>query len=117
MVTTMSQSDLLARRDLVEQYLKESSSSLSAFSFINLFIWKDFFEFEFEVIGGNLCIFASDQAGIFLYLPPLGKNFKPAVIAECFQFMTRRNNGNGVSRIENVLAAQLDLFPSDKFKC
>ena len=113
------QIDLLEQRALIDRYLKEADQPLSSFSFINFFIWKDFFNFEFKMIGGNLCIFASgarDPAGTFLYLPPLGKKINPSVIEECFAIMRGKNNGSGVSRIENVPAEQLPLFPDEKFR-
>lgn len=110
-------SDLLEQRELVERYLKESPQPLSSFSFVNLFIWKDFFNFELRNIGGALCIFASDQAGTFLYLPPLGKKAGREVIDDCLVLMRERNKGSGVSRIENVPAAQLIHFPPEQFKC
>lgn len=115
--------NLLEQRPLIERYLKEGPQSLSAFSFINIFAWKDFFDFEIKMIGGNFCIFASfarearNQAGTFLYLPPLGKNLTPATIEACFAFM-HENGGkaNGAARIENVPYDYLNLFPEKQFK-
>jgi len=119
------QAELLEQRPLIEQYLKETRQPLSAFSFINIFAWKDFFDFEIKKIDGSLCIFASEarnKAGTFLYLPPLGKTLKPETVDQCFQYMQQCNNGvgrahaHGVSRVENVPFEQLSLFPVDRFK-
>lgn len=114
------QVNLLEQRNLIEQYLKENPQSLSAFSFVSIFAWKDFLDYEILKLDGSLCIFAKDEAGTFMYLPPLGRNVKPATIDQCFELMHERNNpvgkAHGVSRIENVDAKRLNLFPEKKFK-
>ncbi len=106
---------LLERKELVQQYLREAPGQLSSFSFINIFTWQEFFRFEFEMIDGNLCVFARHEAGTFLYLPPLGKNVCAKTIQTCFGRMDKVNRSKGVSRIENVHARQLALFPTDEF--
>ena len=101
---------LLERKELIQQYLREAPGLLSSFSFINIFTWQEFFQFELEVIDGNLCVFARHEAGTFLYLPPLGKNVSAKTIQTCFERMEEVNRNKGVSRIENVHAHQLPLF-------
>lgn len=107
--------ELLERKDLVQRYLREAPAHLSSFSFINIFTWQEFFQFELELIDGNLCVFARHDAGTFLYLPPLGKNVSSQTIETCFERMEKVNRNKGVARIENVHAHQLPLFPARKF--
>lgn len=106
---------LLERKELIQRYLEETPALLSSFSFVNIFTWKEFFQFELETIDGNLCVFARHEVGTFLYLPPLGKNVTPQTIHRCFERMDRANSGKGVSRVENVPAHQLTLFPRGEF--
>ena len=106
---------LLERKELIQRYLREAPGLLSSFSFINIFTWQDFFQFELEVIDGSLCVFARHDAGTFLYLPPLGKNICAKTIQTCFERMDKANRNKGVSRIENVHAHQLALFPAEGF--
>lgn len=107
---------LLERKELIQQYLREAPGLLSSFSFINIFTWQEFFQFELEVIDGNLCVFARHEAGTFLYLPPLGKNVSAKTIHACFERMDKANRNKGVSRVENVHAHQLALFlPPEEF--
>lgn len=106
---------LLERKELIQQYLREAPGLLSSFSFINIFAWQEFFQFEFEVIDGNLCVFARHDGGTFLYLPPLGKNISAKTIAACFERMAKANRVKGVARIENVHVHQLALFPPEEF--
>ena len=101
---------LLEKKELIQQYLREAPGLLSSFSFINIFTWQEFFQFELEVIDENLCVFARHDAGTFLYLPPLGKNVSAKTIQTCFERMDKVNRNKGVSRIENVHAHQLPLF-------
>lgn len=94
----------------MERYLKNTEFELSSFSFANIFVWKDFFDFEFEVMDDALCIFAKYEAGVFLYLPPLGRELNLKTIESCFEKMESVNKGNGVSRIENLDNTQISLF-------
>ena len=106
---------LLERKELIQQYLREAPGLLSSFSFINIFTWQEFFQFELEVIDRNLCVFARHDAGTFLYLPPLGKNVSAETIKTCFERMEKANRVKGVARVENVHAHQLPLFPPEEF--
>ncbi len=107
--------DFLAQKELVEQFLSKTLNRLSGFSFVNIFAWKDFFHFEFEMIDGNLCIFAENEIGMFMYLPPLGEDVSPTGIEKCFARMEAVNKGKGVSRIENVPEDQLSLYSTTKY--
>lgn len=111
----MSQ-DLFAHQPLVDRYLKLTSARLSAFSFVNIFIWQDFFKFDFEEIDGNLCIFATDDLGTFLYLPPLGPNVSERAVHAAFERMSRGNKGKGITRIDNVPESFLDSFSRERYK-
>jgi hypothetical protein len=106
---------LLQHKPLVDRYLDEIPRQLSAFSFVNIFAWQEFFQFDFKVIDGNLCIFAQNAVGCFLYLPPLGSNVSAGVVEACFQMMEDANQGSGVTRVENVGEQHLPLFPADRF--
>ncbi len=107
--------NLLEKRSLVETYLKQHAFSLSSFSFAAIFGWQDFFEFDFKVINENLCIFAQNELGRFMYLPPLGNEFKSETVEECFRIMEERNGKKGVTRIENVPEEMLSLFSKDQY--
>ncbi len=107
--------NLLSRKNIFEKFLARTRYDLSAFAFVNLFAWKDFFDFEFKMIDGFLCVFARNALGVFLYLPPLGRNLNAKIIDACFDLMFKENKGRGVSRIENVEVPQLKFFPSDKY--
>ena len=106
---------LLAQKELIENALAQRPRKLSSLSFVNLFLWSDFFSFELQTFGSHLCVFASHEVGTFLYFPPLGKNFDLAVVEQAFEFMRLKNRGRGVSRIENVSEEELLVFPKEKF--
>jgi uncharacterized protein len=94
--------DLLKERKRIEHYLRQRDNRLSSYSFVTLYAWQDFFEFSFKEINETLCIFAEDQVGRFMYLPPLGKRLTEQTIKECFQYMDEKNKNKKISRIENV---------------
>lgn len=107
--------DLLKEKNLIEDFLRQAGYQLSSFSFISLFSWKDFFDFDLQAIDGNLCIFAQNVTGCFLYLPPLGKRISEKAVTECFRIMNAANKNSGVSRIENVEEGQLKFFPQTQY--
>lgn len=108
---------LLKQKSLFENHIGQVPRRLSAYSFISLFTWKDFFTFDFKTIDGHLCIFAKHDLGTFMYLPPLGKNVAASTIEECFRLMEEKNGRRGgVARIENVQYSQLHLFPQPQYK-
>lgn len=107
--------DVFSQKNLIEEFLNKKTHELSAFSFINIFTWQEFFEFTCTVIDGNFCIFAYHDVGCFLYLPPLGGVISHDTIRECFRIMDLTNKGSGVSRIENVPQEDLALFPQKEF--
>lgn len=115
MSVRMMTMELLDQKAFIEGYLGQEKSPLSTLSFPNIFLWKDFFHFDLQVIDGSLCIFARDTLGCFLYLPPLGPDVSLGTIETCFDRMRRENRGNGISRIENVTEDRLPLFPPQRF--
>lgn len=111
----MTASALLAQRPLFERYLRRADYQLSAYSFANIFAWKDFFEFEFTIIDDALCVFARNALGVFLYLPPLGKNVTKETMDQCFDRMFKENKGRGISRIENIEEPKLSFFSKEEY--
>ncbi len=114
--------DLFHQKKIIDEFLAQESRSLSSFSFVNVFIWKDFFDFRFEIINDYLCIFAIHEPGYFLYLPPLRKNVSSfqqeeflSTVQKCFKVMEECNRLSRVSRIENIPAHYLGLFPENEF--
>ena len=108
--------DVLSYQPLVERYLQQAPAFLSSLSFVSICVWQDFFQFQFEEIDGNLCIFATDAAGTFLYVPPLGKKMSQLAIDQCFERMKNINRGSAVTRIENVSEEHLVHFSSAQHK-
>ncbi len=108
--------DLLSYKPTVERYLRQTPGELASLSFAHIYIWQDFFQFHFEEIAGNLCVFAAEHAGMFLFLPPLGKTISPQAVDCCFERMRLTNKKSAVSRIENVSPKDIDAFSPDRFK-
>lgn len=98
----MNQVELLDKKPAIESYLNRRARPLSGYSFVSVFAWCDFFEFEIKMIKDCLCIFAHGEPGTFLYLPPLGKSVDCSTIEEAFSHMARGNKPRAVNRIENI---------------
>jgi len=100
---------------MMEAYLNLGPRPLSSFSFTSLFAWGDYFDFEFNLIDDCLCIFANGATGIFLYLPPLGKNLNPGIIGKVFEKMRQGKLLKAVNRIENIPENLLSVFDGDQY--
>jgi hypothetical protein len=106
---------LLEEKPLVDSFLNSGARPLSSFSFVSLFAWCDFFDFEFKTIKDSLCIFAHGDSGSFLYLPPLGKGFDLSTIELCFKHMAQGGKPKAVNRIENIPENLLSVFGQDSY--
>ncbi|MBF0483911.1 MAG: DUF2156 domain-containing protein [Candidatus Omnitrophica bacterium] len=111
----MSTDDLLSKRALINTYLQRKPHHLAALSFVNLFLWKDFFSFDFRIIKESLCVFAKNGLGTFLYFPPLASSPNPEAVKTCFRIMNDRNADKTVSRIENIGAGMVHGCAPEKY--
>ncbi|MBF0570550.1 MAG: DUF2156 domain-containing protein [Candidatus Omnitrophica bacterium] len=111
----MKDNALLDQKPLVDSYLNQGPRPLSGFSFVSLFAWCDFFDFEFKTIRDCLCIFARGEAGCFLFLPPLGRSFDPSTIETAFEHMAQGGKVRAVNRIENIPENLLSGFNQGRY--
>ena len=106
---------LLEQKALVDSFLEQGPRPLSSFSFVSLFAWCDFFTFEFKMIDDCLCIFAKGDSGVFLYLPPLGKELSPSTQERVFAYMAQNGKNKAVHRIENIPGNLLSAFDTGRY--
>ncbi|MBF0485972.1 MAG: DUF2156 domain-containing protein [Candidatus Omnitrophica bacterium] len=106
---------LLQEKPRVDFWLAQRERLVSAMSFAGLFAWKDFFQFDFKEVAGNLCVYARQNGATFLYWPPLGEKISQEAVAHVFEEMRRDNKGSGVTRIENVSRQELSFFDPARY--
>jgi hypothetical protein len=53
-------------------------------------------------LEGHLCVFAGDQDGSFLALPPIGPDPGGQAMTKAFEFLSKRNRTPALTRIENA---------------
>lgn len=106
----------LKDKPAIERFLRKNAHELSSFHFVNIFIWKDFFNFFYTEIRSNLCIFAKNEIGCFMYLPPLGGKITKEIIEKCFKIMDKVNFDKNISRIENIEEKTLNEFKKTGLK-
>ncbi|MFH1202457.1 MAG: phosphatidylglycerol lysyltransferase domain-containing protein [Candidatus Omnitrophota bacterium] len=94
----------------IDKYSSIKAHELSSYKFPSLYIWQKHFKFLYRVINDNLCIFARDKIGAFMYLPPLGGRVLEKTIFECFKIMDSLNVSPNVSRIENIEKNDLPFY-------
>ncbi|MBF0122207.1 MAG: DUF2156 domain-containing protein [Candidatus Omnitrophica bacterium] len=108
--------DLLSRQRELSVWLSRRNRLLSVLSFVNFFSWKEFFTFRFDEIDKNLCVFADQPVGTFLYWPPLGEKISAVAVDACFARMREQNKGGSMSRIENVSRDDLNFFDPARYE-
>jgi hypothetical protein len=106
---------LLNEKPLVDSYLAQDARPLSSFSFVSLFAWCDFFDFELKMINDCLCVFAYGGSGCFLYIPPLGKDCSPVTVEMIFKHMAQGGVNKPVNRIENIPEYLLSAFGTGSY--
>lgn len=98
----------LSDKSRVEHYLALAGRPpLSAYSFVYIYVWRDFFDFHLEMIDECLCVFAENPLACFLYLSPLGLLPQRETWEACQAFMEQKNSDPQASRFENVSLSQL----------
>ena len=98
-------------------YPREHKHELSAYSFENIYIWKNLYDIRWGIEDNSLCIFFLDNLGAFLYLPPLGKRNSLAAIKAVFEIMDSYNVNKDVSRIENIEEKDRQFFLDAGYLC
>ncbi len=77
------------------------ASRLSSHSFIANYIWGDHLSYYWKIIDECLCLFAGYDQNIYMPMPPVGNNPRPAS-AKAFEIMATVNKNPSVSRIEDL---------------
>jgi len=111
----MKNLQLLDQKSLVDSYLAREKRLLSSFSFVSIFAWGDFFDFELSIIDEALCIFAQHPTGTFLYLPPLNTDLSASTIEKAFKKMAQGKALKAVNRIENIPENLLSVFKAAEY--
>lgn len=106
----------LQDKALFERYLCFYEHSLSAYSFENIYIWKELFEIRWAFVEGALCIFFKDAIGCFLYLPPLCRMPASLPLQKIFSVLDSFNTNPAFSHIENVEGNNLAPFSGKGYR-
>ncbi len=112
----IAEADLWEAREDIEEFLDATGRPLSGYSFANIFLWKDFFSYGLEMIEGCLCLMAESDGGVFLYLPPLGREVSPRVLAAGLMRLKAMAPLSSAGRIENVPRGMLACCNGGEFR-
>ena len=85
-----------------EKALAAIDTPLAAYALAPHLMWRHLFSYYWSECGDHLCLFADYADGLFMPLPPLGSGSLKEPLGQAFALMRERNQGSGVSRIENV---------------
>ncbi|HNX90478.1 MAG TPA: phosphatidylglycerol lysyltransferase domain-containing protein, partial [Candidatus Omnitrophota bacterium] len=105
---------------LFDSFLCVENHSLSAYSFSNLYIWKDLFDINFLLSGKTLYVFFTDTSGMFLQLPPLGSKPDAPELNDIWEMMLETNAAKDspyATRIANIEEQDIPFYRDLGFKC
>jgi len=100
----------LKDKKIFEKYLGAYRHELSVYAFPNIYIWKEFFRIQWQVIDEALCVYFTDKIGSFLYLEPLAKKITPTILSGAFSALSSLNKNPELSRIENAEEKNLEIY-------
>ncbi|MFH1678695.1 MAG: phosphatidylglycerol lysyltransferase domain-containing protein [Candidatus Omnitrophota bacterium] len=106
----------ISDRGVFQRFLNIDEHYLSAYHFVNIFIWGGAFRIFYAILNDCLCVFFKDKNSCFMYLPPLGDKPGLSVMNTCFAIMDDFNANKNISRIENVGEKDLDFFKEYGFE-
>lgn len=106
----------LKDKEIIDGYLGMRGYNLSAYSFANIYTWRDFFMIKWAKEAGRIFIFFQQQAGMFLYLMPLGEPLKPGQWQELGEFLRQKSSPGFPARIDNVETAEAEKLKHLGFK-
>ena len=107
----------LGDKKVFAKYLALEKHALSVYAFANIYIWKKFFAIRWAIIEKNLCVFFQDKIGAFLYLAPLGRENRQAVVTEVFHILDALNKNPEFAHIENIDEKDAGFYKGLGFEC
>lgn len=107
----------LGDKRIFNKYLNLKEHGLSVYNFANIYIWRKFFEINWVVIKGSLCIFFKDRIGVFLYLSPLGKTNNPEAVIEAFNILDKMNSNPEFAHLENAEEGEVGFYRNLGLEC
>ncbi|MBN1587574.1 MAG: DUF2156 domain-containing protein, partial [Candidatus Omnitrophica bacterium] len=99
----------LEDRHWMQRLLREGAPRVSAYSFVSLWLWQDLYCFEWKLVQGALCLFASNGNCAFMPLPPLGGGERDLILQQC-AFELEGMGAGSSARLENLLETDCRSF-------
>jgi hypothetical protein len=93
---------VIADKKIVESGLHGMPHHLSAYSFVQLMMWKKLYRVVWARFDNAVCVFFHDAFGAFMNCEPLGSSITPEAVRGAFIYMDACNKNKAYSRIENV---------------
>jgi Fe-S-cluster containining protein len=104
-------------RAAYETAVRNVDSVLACYAFAPQYVWRDHFRYSWTTLADHFCLFANNDDGMFMPLPPMtiekapGTRPEPdafaSAVRQAFVVMRQHNGGrSGVARIEGVSEEQ-----------
>ncbi|MBI5583708.1 MAG: DUF2156 domain-containing protein [Deltaproteobacteria bacterium] len=101
----------LASQRLVNDFFQRYPPEISELTFTNLFIWRNYYQFQVTVLEGFLTLLAQLPGSTPFFLPPVGQGDIKAWGATVFQYLRDQGHQPRLSRIPASLVEPLAAFP------
>ena len=89
-------------RSLFNSFFAGKIPTLAYENFLFHYLWSEILRYYWTQIQGQFCLFAEFDRHLFMPIPPLGEEFNPKVIRDCFELMDFWNKNRSVSRISGL---------------
>jgi uncharacterized protein len=101
----------LTSQKLVDDFLHRYPPEISELTFTNLFIWRNFYQFQVAVLEGFLTLLAHLPGKAPFFLPPVGRGDIRAWGTAVFHFLKDQGHQPRLSRIPAALVESLAGLP------
>ena len=99
----------LKDKPIFDSFLSRQKLPLSMYSFASIFVWRGLFDIFWSIVDNCLCVFAKNNLGCFLIVPPLGRPL-PRTIDKIFALIDKHNRNKSFSRIENIPENEVGFY-------
>lgn len=100
----------------IETALRGMPRHLSAYSFVQMMMWKNLYRVAWTRFDRAVCVFFHDTLGAFMNGEPLGSTVTPEAVRDAFAYMDACNKNKAYSRIENVEEERVAFYRALGYK-
>lgn len=96
---------------LVEDFLHRYPPEISELTFTNLFIWRNYYQFQISLVKGFLTLLAHPPGTTPFFFPALGEGDIQSWARECLTFLKNQGFPPRLARLPESFSKEFPFFP------